>query len=56
MLAEQGKERFHVYLTVQNSLFYSIGEERFIDGFWMGAKFILEIFEKDDEQLKPIIG
>ena len=56
MLVEQGKERFHVYLTVQNSLFYSIGEERFIDGFWMGAKFILEIFEKDDEQLKPIIG
>jgi hypothetical protein len=56
MLGGQEKERFHAYLTVQNSLLYSIGEERFIDGFRMGAKFILEIFEKDDEQLKPITG
>ena len=56
MLSGQEKERFHVYLTVQNSLLYSIGEERFIDGFRMGARFILEIFEKDDEQLKPITG
>jgi len=31
-------------------------KERFIDSFRMGAKFILEIFEKDDEQLKPITG
>ena len=56
MLGGQEKEKFHAYLTVQNSLLYSIGEERFIDGFRMGAKFILEIFEKDDEQLKPITG
>jgi hypothetical protein len=56
MLSGQEKERFHVYLTVQNSLLYSIGEEQFIDGFRMGARFILEIFEKDDEQLKPITG
>jgi hypothetical protein len=56
MLNGQEKERFHMCLTVQNSLRYSIGEERFIDGFRMGAKFTLEIFEKDDEQLKPITG
>ncbi|HHV02522.1 MAG TPA: hypothetical protein GXX64_01210 [Bacteroidales bacterium] len=56
MLNGQEKERFHMCLTVQNSLRYSIGEELFIDGFRMGAKFTLEIFEKDDEQLKPITG
>ena len=32
------------------------GEECFTYGFRMGARMILEIFEKDDEQLKPIIG
>ncbi|MEG1630959.1 MAG: hypothetical protein RR423_01735 [Hydrogenoanaerobacterium sp.] len=32
------------------------GEECFTYGFRLGAKMILEIFEKDDEQLKPIIG
>ncbi|MDD3833498.1 MAG: hypothetical protein PHR18_06310 [Oscillospiraceae bacterium] len=54
ILGEQEKERFHAYLTEQNNLFYSIGEERFIDGFRMGAKFILEIVEKDDGQLQSI--
>ena len=56
MLDEKEKKILHEYLMVQNNLLYSIGEERFIDGFRMGAKFILEIFEKDDEQLKPITG
>ena len=55
MLGEQEKKRFHDYLTVQNNLLYSIGEERFIDGFRMGVKFILEIFEKGDEQLQSIV-
>ena len=54
MLDEKRKEKLHEYLTVQNNLLYSIGEERFIDGLRMGAKFILEIFEKDGEQTKPI--
>ena len=31
-------------------------EEYFTDGFRLGAKIILEIFEKDDGQLKPITG
>lgn len=56
MLDEKEKERLHEYLTVQNNLLYSVGEERFIEGFRMGAKLILEIFEKDGEQIKPITG
>ena len=56
MLDEKEKERLHEYLTVQNNLLYSVGEERFIEGFRMGAKLILEIFEKDGEQTKPISG
>ena len=31
-------------------------EEYFTDGFRTGAKIILEIFDSDDEQLKPISG
>ena len=54
ILGEQEKERFYAYLTEQNNLLYSIGEERFIDGFRMGAKFILEIVEKNDGQLQSI--
>lgn len=54
MLGEQEKKRFHAYLTVQNNLLYISGEERFIDGLRMGAKFILEIFEKGDGQLQSI--
>ncbi len=54
MLGEREKKRFHAYLTAQNNLLYSIGEERFVNGFRMGAKFILEIFEKDDGQLQSL--
>jgi len=32
------------------------GEERFTDGFRMGAKMILEIFEKGGERFKLITG
>lgn len=31
-------------------------EERFAEGFKMGARLMLEIFEKSDEQLKSITG
>ncbi|WP_317854507.1 DUF6809 family protein [Chakrabartyella piscis] len=35
----------------------SIGnEERFTEGFKLGARIMLEIFEKTDEQLKSIMG
>jgi hypothetical protein len=54
MLDEQQKEKYYAYLMAQNNLLYSIGEERFIDGFRMGAKFILEIVEKNDGQLQSI--
>lgn len=44
------------FVSTQGELNYISGEERFTDGFRMGAKIILEIFEKDGEQFKPIIG
>lgn len=44
------------FITAQSNLLYISGEERFTDGFRMGAKMILEIFEKDGEQFKPITG
>lgn len=53
---EQCKEKFQAYITAQDNLNHISGEERFTDGFRMGAKIILEIFEKDGEQFKPIAG
>lgn len=44
------------YFSEQMKLNTISGEERFIDGFRLGAKMILEIFEKDGEQFKPITG
>lgn len=44
------------FVSAQGELNYISGEERFTDGFRMGAKFMLEIFEKDDGQSKPITG
>lgn len=44
------------FISVQGELNYISGEERFTDGFRMGARMMLEIFEKDGEQFKPIIG
>ncbi len=54
MLDEQSKGKFQSFVEVQNNLIYISGEERFTDGFRMGARMMLEIFEKDDGQLKPI--
>ncbi|HCA30931.1 MAG TPA: hypothetical protein DEP23_15935 [Ruminococcaceae bacterium] len=44
------------FVSAQGELNYISGEERFIDGFRMGARMMLEIFEKDDGQFKPITG
>ena len=44
------------FITAQSNLLYISGEERFTGGFRMGAKMILEIFEKDGEQFKSITG
>ncbi len=30
------------------------GEERFVEGFKLGARLMLEIFENNDGQLKPL--
>ncbi len=56
VLDEQGKEKFQAFLASQGSLNYISGEERFTDGFRMGAKMMLEIFEKNDGQFKPNTG
>ena len=42
------------FITAQGELNYISGEERFTDGFRMGARIMLEIFEQDDGQFKPI--
>ncbi|MEG2082904.1 MAG: hypothetical protein RR011_06705 [Oscillospiraceae bacterium] len=44
------------FITAQGELNYISGEERFTDGFRLGARIMLEIFEKDDGQFKPITG
>ncbi|WP_312061113.1 DUF6809 family protein [Anaerotignum sp.] len=56
MLEEQTKKKFQAFVTAQGKLNAISGEERFTDGFRMGAKMILEIFENDGEQFKPITG
>lgn len=56
MLDEQSKGKFQSFVEVQNNLIYTSSEERFTDGFRMGVKIILEVFEKDDGQFKPITG
>ena len=54
---DEGQQRLlQDFITAQGNLLYISGEERFTEGFRMGAKIILEIFEKDGEQFKPIIG
>lgn len=50
------KKLLQEFVSAQGNPNLISGEERFIDGFRMGVKFILEIFEKDDGQLKLITG
>lgn len=44
------------FISAQLTLSSIGSEERFTYGFRLGARMILEIFEKDDEQLEPVIG
>lgn len=53
--AEQ-KKLLQDFVSAQGNLNLISGEERFTDGFRMGARMMLEIFEKDDGQFKPITG
>lgn len=55
-LDEEQQKLLQDFITAQGNLLYISGEERFTDGFRMGARVILEIFEKDGEQFKPITG
>lgn len=50
-LSEEQQRLLHDFITAQGELLLTSGEERFTDGFRMGAKMILEILEKDDELL-----
>ena len=57
-LSEENKKLLQDFITAQSELGYANAEEQFVAGFRLGAKIILEIFEKDmdDEQLQSIIG
>ena len=55
-LDEEQQKHLQDFISAQGKLNLISGEERFIDGFRMGARMMLEIFEKDGEQFKPIIG
>lgn len=55
-LDDEQQKLLQEYISEQMKLNTISGEERFTDGFRMGAKMILEIFEKDGEQFKPIKG
>ena len=51
---EQVKEKFISFMEVENRLIDTLSEEKFMEGFRMGAKLVLEIYEKDDGQLQLI--
>lgn len=53
-LDEEQQKLLQDFISAQGQLKYISGEERFTDGFRMGARMMLEIFEKDDGQFKPI--
>ena len=53
-LDEQQQRLLQDFITAQGNLLYISGEERFTDGFRMGAKMILEIFENYGAQFKPL--
>jgi hypothetical protein len=55
-LDEEQQKLLQDFISAQGELNYISGEERFTDGFRMGAKLILELFEKDGGQFKPITG
>ena len=55
-LSETDKKILDEIMSTWSNISEVNGEECFTYGFRMGARMILEIFEKDDEQLKPIIG
>lgn len=55
-LNDEEKKMLDEIMTAWGNLNYLSSEEYFIDGFRLGARIALEIFENDDEQLRPITG
>ncbi len=51
-LDAEEKEKLQDFVTAQGKLSCINGEERFTQGFRMGAKLILEIMNKDDGELE----
>lgn len=54
LLDAQGKEKLQDFVTAHGKLSYINAEERFTQGFRMGAKLILEIMNEDDGELKSL--
>ena len=54
LLNENEKQLLEKLTDAWNRLNSIGGEECFTEGFKLGARIALEIFEKDDGQLKPI--
>ncbi len=54
LLDAQGKEKLQDFVTAHGKLSYINAEERFTQGFGMGAKLILEIMNEDDGELKSV--
>ena len=55
-LGEEEKKMLDGIMTAWGNLNAMTSEEFYTDGFRTGAKIILAILEKDEEQLKPING
>ena len=54
LLNTEEKELLENIMTAWSELDCISSEERFTEGFKLGARISLEIFEKDDRQFKPI--
>ena len=55
-LNDEEKKLLDEIMTAWGNLSAMNSEEYFVDGFRTGAKIILELFEKEDGQFKPISG
>ena len=56
LLNTEEKELLKNIMTAWSNLDCIGNEERFTEGFKLGARIALEIFEKDDGQFRPITG
>lgn len=47
VLPNEGKKIFQEYQTAQGKMIYTSSEQRFTEGFLLGARLMLEILESD---------